>query len=83
MNKPNEHSTGNGSTKPSFQSQSLGPSKVASTETPPTKTPEAKPDPKPDSKPDVKPEGSPITPEVINPATAKPVANSPQLQKQA
>ena len=65
------------------QLTSLGPNKVASTETPPTKTPDAKPDPKPDSKPDVKPEGSPIIPEVINPATAKPVANSPQLQKQA
>lgn len=79
MNKPNENSTGNGGNKPSFQSQSLGPNKVASTETPPTKTPEAKPDPKPD----VEPEGSPIIPEVINPTTAKPVANSPQLQKQA
>lgn len=83
MNKPNEKNTGNGSTKPSFQSQSLGPTKVASTETPPTKTPDVKPDPSPDSKSDVKPEGSLIIPEVVHQVTAKPVESKPLLQKKS
>lgn len=56
MNKTNEQSTG--SSKPSFQSQSLGPNKVASTEAPATT-------------PDVKPEIEVLIPEVVHQVTAR------------
>lgn len=83
MNKTNEQNAGSGSSKPSFQSQNLGPNKVASTETPPKTTPEIKTNLKPDSEPDVKPESSLIVPDVVHQVTAKPVESKPLLQKQS
>jgi hypothetical protein len=81
MNKTNEQSASNGTTKPSFQAQNQGPSKVPPIATLPTAAANAAQH----SAPDAKPETTPVVPEVVHQVTPKPVvqepAAKPQLQK--
>ena len=80
----------NGS-KPSFQSKSLGPNKVAAVATPTVTAPEAKPELKIVEKPEVTPAAPTVVPEVAPQVTDKPVpqiadkpvTSKPQLEKQS
>lgn len=71
MNNAKEQSAGKSSTKPSFQSKSLGPNKLAPVETPATTPPEAKPD--------VKLEVPAVAPEAAPQVTAKHPESNPIL----
>jgi hypothetical protein len=69
MQNTNEQNT----RKSSFQSQSLGPNKVAAVETPIVTVPETKPEQTTGEKTDVTPEVPTVVPEVGTQVTDKPV----------
>lgn len=81
MKNTKEQNAGNSTTKPSLQSQNLGPNKAATAVTPPITTPEAKPGVKSDAKSETKPEATAVIPEVAPKAADKPVTSKPMIEK--